>query len=163
MLFDIALVAATLGCALVSGFLLGFAVVAMPGISTLDDREFLRAFQVMDRVIQDRHPLFMLMWVGSVLAVVAALVLGIGELTGSQLLLLVLGVAVYLLGVQLPTAVVNIPLNNRVQGLDVPASSGRTAGEARGWFESRWNRWNAVRTAFGVLATVLLLVVLLGR
>ncbi len=40
--------------------------------TTLNDREFIRAFQVLDRVIQNRQPLFMLVWVGSVVALVPA-------------------------------------------------------------------------------------------
>ena len=65
------LVAAAL-CALVAGLLFTFAVVAMPGLAKLSDREFIRAFQVMDGVIQDRQPLFVVVWVGSVVALVAA-------------------------------------------------------------------------------------------
>ncbi len=52
VIFQIALIAATFLCSLVAGFLLAFAIVAMPGIGSLSDREFIRAFQVMDRVIQ---------------------------------------------------------------------------------------------------------------
>ncbi len=65
-IFQIALILATFLCSLVAGFLLAFAIVAMPGIGSLNDREFIRAFQVMDRVIQNYQPIFMLVWVGSV-------------------------------------------------------------------------------------------------
>ncbi len=65
-IFQIALILATFLCSLVAGFLFAFALVAMPGIRSLNDREFIRAFQVMDRVIQDNQPVFMLVWVGSV-------------------------------------------------------------------------------------------------
>jgi uncharacterized membrane protein len=37
---------------LVAGFLFAFAAVIMPGIRSLGDRAFIRAFQVIDRVIQ---------------------------------------------------------------------------------------------------------------
>ncbi len=163
MFFDVALVVAALLCALVSGFLLGFAVVAMPGIGTLDDREYIRAFQVMDRVIQNRQPLFMLIWVGSVLAVVLSLVLGLGELDGGRLLLLVVAALVYLVGVQVPTAAVNIPLNNEIQAVDVDAAGSVEAKRARERFEARWNRWNSIRTLLGCSASLALLVLLLWR
>jgi len=84
----VVLVAAAL-CGLVAGFLFGFAVVAMPGLTNLGDREFIRAFQVMDRVIQDRQPLFMVVWVGSVVALVLALAMGFQQVT-MMLLLVVL-------------------------------------------------------------------------
>ena len=65
---------ATFLCSLVAGFLFAFAAVVMPGIRSLDDGGFIRAFQVMDRIIQNNQPLFVLVWVGSVLALVAAAV-----------------------------------------------------------------------------------------
>lgn len=161
MLFEIVLVAAALACALVTGLLLGFAIVAMPGIGTLDDRAFLRAFQVMDRVIQDRQPLFMLVWLGSVVAVVAAAFVGWSEVTGAGRGALVGATVLWLVGLQAPTATVNIPLNDRVQELDIATLDDAGAAAARAEFEERWNRWNAARTALGALATLLLLLVLL--
>lgn len=163
MLFDIALVSAALTCALVSGFLLGFAVVAMPGLGTLDDREYVRAFQVMDRVIQDRQPLFMLIWVGSVLTLVTAAVVGLSELAGTQRLLLLAATAIYLLGVQAPTAAINVPLNNEIQKVDVDAVGSEGVKVARERFEARWNRWNSIRTALGCVTSLALLVLLLWR
>ena len=54
--FQIVLILATLLCSLVAGFLFAFATVVMPGIKTLNDREFIRAFQVIDGVIQNNQP-----------------------------------------------------------------------------------------------------------
>lgn len=158
---DIVVIVAALLCGLVTGLLFGFVVVAMPGIGTLNDRDFLRGFKVMDRVIQDRQPLFMVAWVGSVLAVAATALVGIVDLDGSERVLAILAAAVYLLGLQLPTAAINIPLNNDVQALDLDALDDQALAEARRAFESRWNRWNAVRTGLGAVATTLLLVLLL--
>jgi uncharacterized membrane protein len=87
----------------------------------LNDREFIRAFQVMDRVIQNNQPIFMLVWVGSVVVLVTSVVLGIGQLDGAGRLLFIFAVLAYLLGVQLPTVTINIPLNNKLQTLDVDA------------------------------------------
>lgn len=157
----VVVVGAALLCGLVTGFLFGFAVVAMPGLATLGDRDFLRGFAVIDRVIQDRQPLFMVMWIGSVLAVLAAAVLGIFELDGTDRLLVEAAAVVYLLGVQAPTAMINIPLNDAVQALDLDALDTPALAKARKDFEPRWNRWNAIRTVFGAVATVLLLVLLL--
>lgn len=163
MLFEIALVAATLLCSLVSGFLLGFVIVAMPGIGTLDDRGFVRAFQVMDRVIQDRQPVFMMMWLGSVVALVAAFALGLGELDGGRLALLIGATAGYLLGLQLPTAVVNIPMNNAIQAVDLRAADDAEVRAARERFEDRWNSWNVARTVAGCLSSLGLLLLLLWQ
>ena len=50
--FVLVLVATTLLCALVAGFLFTYAVVVMPGFKVLEDRAYIRAFQVTDGVIQ---------------------------------------------------------------------------------------------------------------
>ena len=81
----------------------------------ISDREFIRAFQVMDGIIQNNQPMFVLVWVGSIVALVASAVLGIGQLEGAERLLMILAVLAYLLVVQLPTFTINIPLNNRLQ------------------------------------------------
>jgi uncharacterized membrane protein len=75
--FHAVLVVAAFLCSLVAGLLFAFAAVVMPGLRTLDDGSFIRAFQVIDRVIQNYQPLFVFVWVGSVIAVVAATVLGV--------------------------------------------------------------------------------------
>lgn len=163
MAYDIALVAAALTCSLVTGLLLGFAVVAMPGIGTLDDRTFVRTFQAMDRVIQDRQPVFVLLWVGSVVAVLLALALGWSQETGGERLLLVGVTALWIGGLQVPTAAINIPLNNRLQAVDVATEDDDSVSRARSAFERRWNTWNRVRTVAGVLASTGLVVLIAAR
>ncbi len=137
-----------------------FAVVVMPGIRTLPDKDYLRAFQVMDRVIQDNDPLFMLVWVGSALAVVAAAALALGSLAGTDLWLVLGATATYLLGVQLPTIAINVPLNNRLQALDFDALDATALRAARDAFEARWTRWNSIRTVLAILTALMLLIVL---
>jgi uncharacterized membrane protein len=159
--FQAALWVATALCFVVAGFLFAFAVVVMPGIRTLDDAGFLRSFQVIDRVIQNRQPLFLVVWVGSVLAAIAAAVLGVWALTGADRVLLVVAAVVYLLGVQLPTAKVNVPLNDQLQGLALETMTEATRRRARDAFEPRWNRWNVFRTVCASAASALLLLLLL--
>ena len=159
-IFQIALVLATLLCSLVAGFVFAFAVVVMPGIRSLSDREFIRAFQVMDRVIQNSQPIFMLVWVGSVVALVISGVLGMGQLDATGRLLIIFAALVYLLGVQLPTFTINVPLNKKLQTLDVDAMDATTQAAVRRDFEPRWNLWNSIRTAFASLASALLIILL---
>lgn len=160
-LFELAVALSALLCALVAGLVFTFAVVVMPGIQRLGDRDFLRAFQVMDGVIQRNQPLFMLVWVGSVVALLVTAVLGLWWLAGVERLLLLLAAAVYLFGVQLPTGVVNVPLNNRLQARDLDSLSEAQLREARADFEGRWMRWNTIRTVLAILASGLLLGLLL--
>ncbi len=159
-IFQIALILATFLCSLVAGFLFAFALVAMPGIRSLNDREFIRAFQVMDGVIQNNQPIFVLVWVGSVVALVTSVVLGIGQLDGGGRLLIIFAALAYLLGVQLPTFTINVPLNNKLQTLEVDELDETTQKAARKDFEPRWNLWNSIRTAFASVASALLIILL---
>jgi uncharacterized membrane protein len=159
--FQIVLILATFLCALTAGLLFAFAIVVMPGIGGLNNRAFLRAFQVIDRVIQNNQPLFMLVWLGSALAVVISAVLGFGQLDGVGRLLIIAAALIYLLGIQLPTITINVPLNNQLQTLDVDTMNETALSAAREAFEPRWNRSNAIRTALACLATLLLMILLL--
>jgi uncharacterized membrane protein len=154
------LLLAALLCSLVAGFLFAFAAVVMPGIKRLDDGAFIRAFQVIDGVIQKGQPLFQLVWIGSVLLLVAAAVIGIWTLSGLDRVIILAAAVGYVLAVQLPTITINIPLNNKLQALDSGTLSEATAKSARDQFEASWNRWNIFRTAFAIVASVLLLVLL---
>ena len=160
MMIQIVLVLAAFLCALVAGFLFAFAVVVMPGLGALGDRDFLEGFREIDGVIQRGNALFGLVWMGSALAVIAALVLGLGRPAGPERGLLALAAGVYLIGVQAETFIVHIPLNNELQALDIAGADDETLRRARQRFEPRWNRWNRIRTALAALATALLLVVL---
>lgn len=159
--FQLVLILTTLLCSLVAGFVFAFACVAMPGIGDLGDSEFIRAFQVIDRVIQNNQPLFLFVWGGSIVAIVASGLLGVWQLQGVDLLLLIVATVTFLVGVQLPTATVNIPLNNQLQTVDVEAMDEAALAEVRRDFEPRWNRWNIIRTVFAILASALLIVLVL--
>lgn len=160
-LFQVTLTVATLLCSLVAGFLFAFAVVVMPGIRALEDDGFLRAFQAMDRIIQNRQPIFMAVWIGSVVALLGAAILGFGRLDEVGRALVIAAVVAYLLGVQAPTAGINIPLNNGVQSLAISDMDAASLHEARRAFEPRWNRANAIRTVLAGVTSALLLTLLI--
>jgi uncharacterized membrane protein len=160
-MFETVLGLATLLCALVAGFLFAFASVVMPGIQRLDDRDFLRTFQVVDGVIQGNPPVFLIVWLGSVLTLLLSALLGLWQLAGLERLLLGLAAAIYVVGVQLPTAGINVPLNNWLQTLNLESLDGPEISAARDLFESRWIRWNRIRTLLSALTSTGLIVLLL--
>jgi len=160
--FYVSALTATLLCALTAGLLFTFAVVVMPGIRSLRDRDFLQAFKVMDGIIQQNDPRFIVVWVGSVIALGAALFTGLGTLEGIDRILLLGAAVVYVLCVQLPTILVNVPLNNRLQSIEIERQTESSLRDFRTEFERRWNVWNAFRTVCAS-ATVLALLVMLLR
>jgi uncharacterized membrane protein len=160
-ILQVAVVGASCLCSLVAGFLFAFAVVIMPGLATLDDAGFLRGFQAVDRVIQRNQSLFIVMWAGSVVALLATLGLGLWELRGANRGLVIAAGLLYIAGVQLPTIAINVPLNNRLQPLDLATMDGASLKRAREAFEPRWNQSNAIRTLCAILTSVVLALLLL--
>ena len=140
------LIVSTLLCALVTGFIFTYAVVVMPGFAKLDDRDFIRAFQVTDGVIQNNQPLFMLAWVGSIISVVATMILGFIELHGIEWWTVITIGFVYLIGVQGITIRIHLPLNNRLQRLEIDEMDSESLSKERNKFETRWNYFNNIRT-----------------
>ncbi len=158
-MFQIILILATLFCSLIAGFVLAFAIVVMPGIRSLNDHDFLQAFKVIDGVIQNNQPIFVLLWLGSILGLVTAALVAIVQIDGFNRLLIVIAAAIYLLGVQLPTFTINVPFNNQLQLQQLDAMSDLALREARMNFEACWIRWNAFRTVCATLTSALLIIV----
>ena len=159
LLFNSLLLFATFTTLLVTGLLFTFALLVMPGLGRLEDRAFLRGFQEIDRVIQKGHPIFVIVWLGSVVSLMAAAVMGFSQLDGIARGLLVTAAALYLVGVQLPTMRGNVPLNNHLQTLDLETMDEAALAKARQAFEPAWNRLNVFRTMICVVAAVLLVIV----
>jgi uncharacterized membrane protein len=157
----VTLILSTFLCSLVAGFLFAFAVVVMAGIKDLNNREFIRAFQKMDGIIRNNHPIFIVVWLGSVIVLIVTAVFGVGHLDATGRWLLIVSTLAYLLGVQLPTFTINIPLNNRLQSHNVDTMDDSAQEAARQAFEGRWNRWNAIRTVVSCLVSFLLIVLVL--
>ena len=154
------LIVSTLLCALVTGFIFTYAVVVMPGFAKLDDRDFIRAFQGTDGVIQNNQPLFMLAWVGSIVSVVATMILGFIELHGIERWTVITIGFVYLMGVQGITIRVHLPLNNRLQRLETDEMDSESLSKESNKFETRWNYFNNIRTliAFAVSFSLMLFI-----
>lgn len=150
-IFGISLILSTFFCSLVADLLFGFAVVVMPGIAGLSNRDFLISFKQMDGIIQNNQPVFTLVWLGSIAAIMATSIQGVQNLGASQTNLLLLGLAFYLLGVQLPTARFNIPLNNELQNMDLMKMEESELAVFRSKFQTKWNFWNRFRVLNSIL------------
>ena len=136
-ILDISLIFSILTCSLVTGFIFTYAVVVMPGLSKLNDKEFLRAFQVTDGIIQNNQPFFMLTWVGSIIAILSLILIAIVFIGISKTWLIVLVGVVYLLGVQGITISIHIPLNNLIQQLNIDELNEQNLSEERKKFEKK--------------------------
>jgi uncharacterized membrane protein len=142
-LSTVVLVGATLTTAMVAGLLFCFAHLVMPGLATLDDHGYLTAFQRIDAAIP--NPWMMLTFLGSPVLTLAALVI---QLSADGPAVPWLAIALVLVAATVAiTAAVHLPLNAAVQAA---APQFPDAAGLRRRFESRWVRWNVVRTATAV-------------
>ena len=157
---DISLIFAILLCGLVSGFIFTYSIVVMPGFSNLNDKDFLKAFQVTDAVIQNNQPLFMFTWIGSIVAILTTIVASLITVGLLESWLIILVGAAYLLGVQGITVAIHIPLNNHIQKLNIEELNDKTLAYERKNFEAKWNFFNKMRTFVAISASSLLLIVL---
>ena len=156
-ILNISLFFSTLLCSLVTGFILTYAIVVMPGLSKLDDKEFIKAFQVTDGIIQNNQPIFILIWVGSIISVVSTIIISIftlGLLEGWKIIFVSL---VYLIGVQAITIIIHLPLNRRIQNIDINTTNLQSLNEERKNFETKWNYFNNIRTVIAFLVTLFFL------
>ena len=156
-ILNISLFFSTLLCSLVTGFILTYAIVVMPGLSKLDDKEFIKAFQVTEGIIQNNQPIFILIWVGSIISVVSTIIISIftlGILEGWKIIFVSL---VYLIGVQAITIIIHLPLNRRIQKIDINSTNLQSLNEERKNFETKWNYFNNIRTVIAFLVTLFFL------
>jgi len=159
----ISLFFSTLFCALATGFILTYAIIVMPGLSKLDDKEFMQAFQVTDRIIQNNQPIFILIWGGSIISVLGTIIISILSLGVLEAWLIIFVSVVYLLGVQGITISIQLPLNKRIQKIDVNSTNSQTLSEVRKNFETKWNYFNNIRTSIGLFVILIFLLILTIR
>jgi uncharacterized membrane protein len=113
---------------------------------------------VKDAIIQNKQPLFLFTWIGSIVAIlttvlVSLLIVGLKE----TWLIVLIGVA-YLLGVQGITIAIHIPLNNQIQKVKIEELNDKTLADARLKFETKWNFFNNIRTGIAISVSGLLVI-----
>lgn len=125
---------------LMAGVYLAFAISVLPGLRRTSDATFVAAMRAMNTAILNL--VFAVVFAGPLLLGLLTVVLRLpaGERDGLGWSLLAL---LLYAGTLVVTAVVNVPLNNRLEALADPH-------EARQVFERRWVTWNVVRTVLGV-------------
>ena len=160
---DISLFFSILLCALAAGFILTYAIIVMPGLSKLDDKEFIKAFQVTDGIIQNNQPIFILIWVGSIISVLGTIIISILSLGIVEAWLIIFAGVIYLLGVQVITISIHLPLNKHIQKIDINSTNSQTLSEVRKNFETKWNYFNNIRTGIALFVILIFLLILTIR
>ena len=152
-LFGGLLIISSLSCTLVTGFISTYAVIVMPGLANLGDREFIRAFQATDGIIQDRQPIFMLVWLGLIISVFGTMLTALLVDAGDFKWPVIFAGAAYLAGVQGLAIFVHLPLNKKIQDVETDEMDAEVLNEQRVLFEARWTHFNKIRAVIGFIAS----------
>ncbi|KIC03570.1 hypothetical protein OA88_02960 [Flavobacterium sp. JRM] len=156
----IVLLFTTLLTGLLAGIFFTWSNAITPGIGRLDDINYLRAFQNMNRTIV--NPLFLVIIMGPVFLSFATAYLYKSNHPYIFWLLLIAAI-LYFVGVFLVTIMGNIPLNNLLDKTDLTNITLEDARSLRDQFELKWNNLHLVRTITSVLSFFLLIIVCLFR
>ena len=78
----------------------------------------------------------------------------------SETWIVVLFSVIYLLGVHGITIAIHIPLNNRIQKVEIEELNDEAITDERVKFERKWNYFNNIRTSISISVTLLLLIIL---
>jgi uncharacterized membrane protein len=152
--------AAAVTVGMTTGVMYCYQTAVMPGIGRLSDREFITAFQAMDREIV--NPIFIgPVFLGGGALLVAATIAHRDE--PRRFRRLVAASATYLAGVVGVTMAGNVPKNDKLAEFRVAASTVQQAAAAREAFEGSWNRLHLVRTLASVASLALLSIAMVAH
>ena len=134
----------------------------MPGLSNLNDKDFLKAFQVTDAVIQNNQPIFMLTWIGSMFHYLATIFTSLVSFGLSEAWLIVLVAFLFIRCTRYNDSK-SIPLNNHIQRIKIEDLNDEVLADQRLKFERKWNYFNNIRTSIAISVSVLMLILLTIR
>ncbi|WP_131740897.1 anthrone oxygenase family protein [Actinomadura roseirufa] len=156
MKFSLSVASAALSILMAAGMagtFFGFSTGVMPGLNAAKPGSAIDAMQAINQKIQ--NPVFVGMFM---LVPVIAVVAGILLLTLDQkpaALLFFAAAAVYFIGALVPSFAVNIPMNNDLDAVKIPADAHRAA-EIWSDYSGRWTAWNTVRALFSWVSLLLM-------
>ena len=105
----------------------------------------------------------MFTWIGSILAMLATILVSLVSIGFAEACLIVLIAFAYLFGVQGLMVAIHILLNNHIQRIKIEDLNDGVLADQRLKFEAKWTFFNYIRTIIAISVSVLLLVPLVIR
>jgi len=140
-----------------AGLFYAWSVSVIPGTQKIDDLSYLNTMQSINREIL--NPAFFLVFFGSLLALACSTYFTYSGSTKGFWFLLI-ATLTYLIGTIGVTGLGNVPLNNKLETLNIKELSLKEIAEFRQHFESRWNKLHTYRMLFSVLSFIMTLLAL---
>jgi len=139
---------------LTAGLCFTWSNAVTPGIGRLDNLNFLKAFQAMNRAIINVS--FMIVFFGPVLLLFLNTYLFRNN--GISFWLFIAAAILFFVGIGLVTIFGNVPLNEILDASNLETLSEIELQELRNKFEKPWNHWHTIRTLSSFSAFVLLII-----
>src|SRR5215217_837344 len=135
-----------------AGIFFTFSNSVMRGLDAIDAAHAVRAMQSVNRKIL--NPVFLATFTlpPILAAATGGLLLWLGQTWAAVIFFL--AAVTYVAGAIVPTAAVNVPLNNALDAATVPADASEAA---RLWsdYSTRWTRWNTLRAGISTISLLL--------
>ncbi|MEO5674391.1 MAG: anthrone oxygenase family protein [Chitinophagales bacterium] len=146
---------------LIAGLLYGYDCSVIRGLGHLPDKEYLKAFQSINRAIV--NPCFLISFIGSLFMLPIASWLNFHQAPPFTFYVLLSAAIVYTIGVFGITILGNVPLNNLLEDFDISAAPAEMAQAMRQKFEARWNVFHHVRTYAAMVSFLLSVIALVKK
>ena len=102
----------------------------------------------------------MMVWLGSIISVSGAIVMAFTVSTPTGNWSVIATGFSYLLGVQGLTIFIHLPLNKRLQSINVDEMNPKALLDQRALFEARWTRFNKLRALIACMVTASFIIIL---
>ena len=150
------LIIATIMMGLTAGIFVCWSISVMPGLAPLPDKEFISAFQSLNREIQ--NPLFFSLFLGTLVLLPASAWQQYQQPAQLRFWLLLAAAIVYAAGVFGLTIFGNVPLNEALDKFNLITASPVEIAERRISFEGPWNTMNNIRSLSCIVSFALTVV-----
>lgn len=145
-----------LSIALIAGLFFTWSNSIMPGLKQLPTKNFLLAMQMLNRAIL--NPSFLITFLIPVALLPLNCYLQFKEAVGVKFYFLLLACMFYVFGVFLVTMIVNVPINESLDKLDILRANDKDLLYQRIKFENRWIPFNTTRAICAFLSLLCLVV-----
>jgi uncharacterized membrane protein len=147
-----------IGCGLLAGLYFAFSAFIMTALGRIAQASGIMAMNAINVVIV--QSLFMPLFIGTTLSSLALAIAAILRWGAPGTSAMLVGGVLYVVGMFLCTAVINVPMNDALAAVD-PASKEAASVWAR--YLSDWTLWNHVRTIASTLACALFIWAIAAR
>lgn len=137
-----------------AGLFFAWSVSVIPGTLKVDTPTYLATMQSINREIL--NPAFFIIFFGSLLSMIGAMVLA-WDLSSRTFWYLAAAILCYGIGTVIVTGLGNVPLNDKLDALQLELLNEEKLDEFRAYYELRWNRLHTIRMLFSVSSFILLL------